>query len=212
MKGRGDSLVNKKESQLPIVAFLEGKAFAAWIEQQEGDCTGLWVKFAKKASGIASISPQEALDVALCYGWIDGQRAGFDSNYYLNRYTPRRARSKWSEINRVRAMELIDEGRMTPGGLAEVERAKADGRWDGALAPPSKWIVPDDLRDALEKNAPAKALFSDLDSQNRVAILLRIQDAKKAETRTARIEKYVAMLARGETPYPRRKARLLRKS
>jgi uncharacterized protein YdeI (YjbR/CyaY-like superfamily) len=204
--------VNKKETQLPIIAFPDGKAFAAWIEQQKGDCAGLWVKFAKKASGIASISQQEALDVALCYGWIDGQRTGFDTNYYLNRYTPRRARSKWSEINRVRALGLIDEGRMRSGGLAEVERAKADGRWDAALAPPSKWTVPDDLLEALAQNAPAKALFSQLDSQNRVAILLRIQDAKKAETRAARIEKYVGMLARGETPYPRRKARVVRKS
>ncbi len=204
--------MKKKETELPIIAFPDGRAFAAWIEQQQGDCAGLWVKFAKKASGIAGISQQEALDVALCYGWIDGQRTGFDNNYYLNRYTPRRARSKWSEINRVRAMELIDEGRMTAGGLAEVERAKADGRWDVAMAPPSKWTVPDDLREALEQNAAAKTLFSELDSQNRVAILLRIQDAAKVETRAARIEKYVGMLARGETPYPRRRARLVRKS
>ncbi|WEX76113.1 YdeI/OmpD-associated family protein [Sinorhizobium numidicum] len=200
------------EKELPVIHFPDAKAFEAWIAQKGSDCPGLWVKFAKKASGIASITPKEALDVALCHGWIDGQRSGLDHNYYLNKYTPRRARSRWSEINRARALELIEEGRMAPDGLAEVERAKADGRWDAAAAPPSKATVPDDLHEALARNAPAKALFDELDSQNRYAILFRIQDAKKAETRKARIEKFVEMLARGETPYPRRKARSERKS
>lgn len=152
-------------------------------------------------------TPREALDVALCHGWIDGQRLGADGDYFLNKYTPRRARSRWSQVNCARAMELIAEGRMAPRGLAEVERAKADGRWDAAAPPPSKATVPDDLHDALAQNAAAKLLFDDLDSRNRYAILFRIHDAKKAETRAARIDKYVGMLSRGETPYPRRKAR-----
>ncbi|RVE80032.1 hypothetical protein CN227_11910 [Sinorhizobium meliloti] len=195
------------EAQLPVIHFADAKTFETWIAEQGSDCKGLWVKFAKKASGIASITPREALDVALCYGWIDGQRIGSDSDFYLNKYTPRRARSRWSQVNCARATELIAEGRMTPRGLAEVERARTDGRWDAAAPPPSKATVPDDLHDALAQNAAAKMLFDELDSRNRYAILFRIHDAKKGETRAARIEKYVGMLARGETPYPRRKAR-----
>ncbi|WP_026621260.1 YdeI (YjbR/CyaY-like superfamily) [Ensifer sp. WSM1721] len=204
--------MSEKENQLPIIHFGDTKAFEDWLARQGPDCRGLWVKFAKKASGIASITPKEALDVALCHGWIDGQRIGLDDKYYLNKYTPRRARSRWSEINRTRALELIAEGRMTPRGMAEVERARADGRWEAAAAPPSKATVPEDLQDALKHNGAAKALFDELDSRNRYAVLFRIQDAKKAETRKARIEKYVDMLARGETPYPRGKGRLQRKS
>ncbi|PST21973.1 hypothetical protein C7U60_11955 [Mesorhizobium plurifarium] len=199
--------MSEQDAELPVIHFPDAKAFESWVEQQDPDCKGLWVKFAKKASGIASITPREALDVALCYGWIDGQRTGSDSDFYLNKYTPRRARSRWSQVNCARATELIAEGRMTPRGLAEVERARTDGRWDAAAPPPSKATVPDDLRDALAQNAGAKMLFDQLDSRNRYAILFRIHDAKKAETRAARIEKYVGMLARGETPYPRRKAR-----
>ncbi len=206
-----DDRMSEKD-QLPIIHFGDAKAFEDWLARQEPDCPGLWVKFAKKASGIASITPKEALDVALCYGWIDGQRVGLDDDYYLNKYTPRRARSRWSEINRTRALELIAEGRMTPRGMAEVERARADGRWEAAAAPPSKATVPEDLQDALKRNGAAKALFDELDSRNRYAVLFRIQDAKKAETRKARIEKYVDMLARGETPYPRGKGRAQRKS
>jgi uncharacterized protein YdeI (YjbR/CyaY-like superfamily) len=195
--------VSQADHQLPIVAFPNIAAFAAWIEQQ-GSARGLWVKFAKKASGTTSISKQEAIDVALCHGWIDGKMARFDANHFLIRFTPRRARSKWSEVNRTRASELIKEGRMTSAGLAEIERAKSDGRWDAAYAPPSRATVPDNLAAALERNASAKALFATLDSRNRYAILHRIQDAKKPETRAARIAKYVGMLAAGETPYPRR--------
>jgi uncharacterized protein YdeI (YjbR/CyaY-like superfamily) len=204
--------MSEEENQLPIIHFGDTKAFEDWLARQSPDCRGLWVKFAKKASGIASITPKEALDVALCYGWIDGQRIGLDDEYYLNKYTPRRARGRWSEINRTRALELIAEGRMAARGMAEVERARADGRWEAAAAPPSKATVPDDLLDALRRNAAAKALFDELDSQNRYAILFRIQDAKKAETRKARIAKYVEMLARGETPYPRKKVRPERKA
>lgn len=199
--------MSEKEIQLPVIHFVDAKAFETWMAKQGPASQGLWVKFARKASGIASLTPREALDVALCHGWIDGQRLGADGAYFLNKYTPRRARSRWSQVNCARAMELIAEGRMAPRGLAEVERAKADGRWDAAAPPPSKATVPDDLHDALAQNAAAKLLFDDLDSRNRYAILFRIHDAKKAETRAARIDKYVGMLSRGETPYPRRKAR-----
>lgn len=199
--------MSEKEIQLPVIHFVDAKAFETWMAKQGPASQGLWMKFARKASGIASLTPREALDVALCHGWIDGQRLGADGDYFLNKYTPRRARSRWSQVNCARAMELIAEGRMAPRGLAEVERAKADGRWDAAAPPPSKATVPDDLHDALAQNAAAKLLFDDLDSRNRYAILFRIHDAKKADTRAARIDKYVGMLSRGETPYPRRKAR-----
>lgn len=182
--------MSEKEIQLPVIHFVDAKAFETWMAKQGPASQGLWVKFARKASGIASLTPREALDVALCHGWIDGQRLGADGDYFLNKYTPRRARSRWSQVNCARAMELIAEGRMAPRGLAEVERAKADGRWDAAAPPPSKATVPDDLHDALAQNAAAKLLFDDLDSRNRYAILFRIHDAKKAETRAARIDKY----------------------
>jgi len=198
--------VTGKEAQLPIAAFSDSKEFEAWLEKQAESSDGLWIKFAKKASGIQGISKQQAIDIALCYGWIDGQLDKFDANYFLTRFTPRRPRSKWSQINRARALKLLGEGRMTPRGLAEIELAKTDGRWDAAYAPASKAGIPDDLRDALERNTSAKATFAELDRQNRYAILYRIQDTRKSETRAARIEKYVGMLERGETLYPRKKS------
>lgn len=196
----------RKDLELPVLAFPDGEAFTRWLGKQPGDTPGLWLKFAKKDSGIASITQREALDAALCHGWIDGQRLGLDENYYLNKYTPRRARSNWSQINRARALELMAEGRMTERGLAEIERAKKDGRWESATAPPSKAEVPEDLAKALKKNKAAEALFGKLDSRNRFAILHRIGQAKKAETRAARIDKFVEMLAKGETIYPQKKA------
>jgi uncharacterized protein YdeI (YjbR/CyaY-like superfamily) len=163
---------------------------------------GCGLKFAKKNSGIESISHAEALDVALCYGWIDGQAAKFDDNYWLQRFTPRRPRSKWSKINREKVKQLMEKGEMKPAGLQEVERARADGRWDAAYEAQSKATVPDDLQRELEKNDLAREFFATLDSRNRYAILYRIQDAKKPETRARRIEKYVAMLGDHKTIYP----------
>ena len=144
----------------------------------------------------------EALDVALCYGWIDSQRAGFDGRYFLQRFTPRKPRSKWSQVNREKVAKLIEAGRMKPAGLREVERAKADGRWDAAYEPQSTATVPDDLCAELEKNVAAREFFETLNSTNRYAILHRIQDARKPETRARRIAKYVAMLAEGKKLYP----------
>jgi uncharacterized protein YdeI (YjbR/CyaY-like superfamily) len=140
--------------------------------------------------------------VALAFGWIDARRNRLDGSWFLQRFCPRRPRSKWSKVNRERATRLIEEGRMRPAGLREVERAKADGRWDAAYDAQSKATVPDDLRLALDENEAARDLFDTLDSRNRYAILYRIQDAKKPETRARRIEKYVQMLGRGEKIYP----------
>ena len=173
-----------------------------WLEAHHGDADGVWLKIAKKRSGIASVSHAEALDVALCFGWIDAVRHAHDDEYFLQRFTPRRARSKWSQVNRDRAERLIEAGEMHPAGLAEVRRAKADGRWDAAYEPQSRATVPDDLQAALDANRAAAQTFATLTSQNRYAILFRLRDAKRPETRARRLERFVAMLERGETPYP----------
>ena len=162
----------------------------------------MWLKIAKKGSGIETVTFPEALDVALCYGWIDGQRARFDERFFLQRFTPRKPRSKWSRVNREKVTKLIETGEMKPSGLREVDRAKADGRWDAAYEPQSTATVPDDLLRELEKNDAARTFFSTLDSRNRYAILYQIQDAKRPETRAWRIAKYVAMLAERKKLYP----------
>lgn len=164
----------------------------------------MWLKIAKKSSGIASISRAEAVDAALCHGWIDGQLDSFDSDHWLIRFTPRQSTSKWSQINRARALELVALGRMRPAGAKEIERARNDGRWDAAYAAQSTAEVPDDLARALGKSKKARAFFDLLDSKNRYAILYRVHNAKKPETRSARIEKFVAMLIEGKTLYPTR--------
>ena len=192
----------KAPRDLPVIAFSSRQAFDVWLTSQPADCRGLWLKIAKKSSGIASISRAEAVDSALCHGWIDGQLDSFDSKYWLIRFTPRQSASQWSEINRARAQELVALGRMRPAGVKEMERAKKDGRWDAAYAGQSKAQVPDDLARALAKSKKAKAFFETLDSKNRFSILYRVHSAKKPETRAARIEKFVAMLVEGETLYP----------
>jgi uncharacterized protein YdeI (YjbR/CyaY-like superfamily) len=185
--------------ELPVIAFASKTAFEEWLEGNHESTDGLWVKFAKKASGIETVVYAEAVEVALCFGWIDGLVNKLDADFYLQRFTPRRARSKWSQINRDKAEALIAAGAMRPTGLAEVERAKADGRWDAAYASPSKIEVPDDLQAALETNPKAQDFFEQISKTNRYAILYRIEDAKRPETRTRRIEQFVAMLERGET-------------
>jgi uncharacterized protein YdeI (YjbR/CyaY-like superfamily) len=162
----------------------------------------LWLKIARKGSGIETASHTQALEAALCYGWIDGQKASFDQDFWLQRFTPRKARSKWSKVNCEKATELIERGRMKPAGLQEVERSKADGRWDAAYEPQSSATVPDDLRRGLKKNERAREFFVTLDSRNRYAILCQIQDAKKPETQARRIEKYVAVLGEQKNSYP----------
>jgi len=186
----------------PVIAFESQGTWEAWLEEHHSTSTGVWLKIAKKASGIPTVTHAEALDAALCYGWIDGQRNRLDDQWFLQRFTPRRARSNWSKVNVGKVAELTGQGRMRPAGLREVERARADGRWDAAYDAPSKATVPDDLQQALDANPAAAAFFTTLNSSNRFAILYRIQDAKKPETRARRIEKFVAMLADGQTLYP----------
>ncbi|CAN5256140.1 YdeI family protein [soil metagenome] len=183
---------------LPIIPFSSPSDWKAWLEEHHALSEGLWLKLAKKGSGVDSVTYGEALDVALCYGWIDSQKAGLDVRFYLQRFTPRRGRSKWSKINRDKATELIERGEMKPTGLREVELAKADGRWEAAYASQSKATVPDDLQRELDANPAAKTFFADLDSANRYAILYRIEEAKRPETRRRRIAKYIGMLERGE--------------
>jgi uncharacterized protein YdeI (YjbR/CyaY-like superfamily) len=187
--------------------FASAAEWEAWLEEHHADSDGIWVKFAKKGSGIPTVVYKEAVHEALRYGWIDGHTKRVDDDYYIQRFTPRRARSRWSKINCAKAEALIASGAMQPAGLAEVERAKADGRWEAAYDAPSTATVPDDLRAALDNDAKASAFFETLDATNRYAILHRLQEAKKPETRARRIEKFVAMLSRGETIYPPRRAR-----
>jgi len=194
--------MGKAKRDLPVIAFKSQLAWDAWLTSQPAQSKGLWLKLAKKSSGIASVSKPEAIDTALCHGWIDGQLDSFDGAYWLIRFTPRQSASKWSEKNRARALQLVEVGRMRPGGLKEIERARMDGRWNGAYASQSTAQVPDDLRAALEKNGKAKRFFDTLDSKNRYAILYRIHTAKKAETRIARIAQFVTMLFGGKSLYP----------
>jgi uncharacterized protein YdeI (YjbR/CyaY-like superfamily) len=194
--------VSKMKAGLPVLAFASAANWEKWLSTQPRTSGGLWLKLGKKESGVASVSKQEAIDGALCYGWIDGQLDKFDERFWLVRYTPRSRKSKWSRINQVRAQELIDQKKMKAAGLEEVNQAKTDGRWEAAYAPQSKAVVPDDLQAALDRNLRARSFFSKLDSANRYAILYRVHDAKKAETRANRIKKYVQMLAQGETIHP----------
>jgi uncharacterized protein YdeI (YjbR/CyaY-like superfamily) len=187
---------------LPILAFADAAALEAWLGGQPPDSPGMWLKLAKKGSGVAgvaSVSKAEAVDAALCHGWIDGQLDTYDERHWLIRFTPRRARSKWSQVNRERAEALIGEGRMRSAGLAQMEAAKADGRWGEAYAPQSRAEVPPDLQAALDASPEAAAFFATLKGANRYANLYRIGAAKKPETRARKIAEFAAMLARGET-------------
>jgi uncharacterized protein YdeI (YjbR/CyaY-like superfamily) len=186
---------------LPIVAFPSAAEWEEWLEANHADSRGVWVRIAKRDSGLDSVRYPEVLDVALCFGWIDGQRRAGDERTFLQRMTPRGPRSRWSRINRDRADELAGEGRMRPAGKARMEEARADGRWDAAYQPQSGATVPADLREALDANPAAREAFAGLDSRNRYAVLYRVEDAKRPETRARRIEQFVAMLAEGRRPH-----------
>jgi uncharacterized protein YdeI (YjbR/CyaY-like superfamily) len=186
---------------LPQLSFASAADWEAWMEANHDSSEGVWLKLAKKGSGIASVTLAEALDVCLCFGWIDGLRRALDDAYYLQRYTPRRPRSKWSKINVSKVEALTAAGRMRPAGLAEVERAKADGRWDAAYESPKRIGVPDDLERELAARPAAREFFEGLDSRNRYAILYGLNDAKRPETRARRLAKFVAMLEAGERLY-----------
>jgi uncharacterized protein YdeI (YjbR/CyaY-like superfamily) len=192
----------RNATDLPIIFFERQEDWAAWLDQNHAVSPGAWLKLAKKASGITSATYDEALEVALCYGWIDGQKRGFDETAWLQKFTPRSPKSIWSKINREKAERLIASGDMKPAGLEAVERARQDGRWDAAYDSHGTATVPDDLQAALDGNAEAKAFFATLDSANRYAILFRIQTAKKAETRAKRIREFVAMLEQHQKLYP----------
>jgi uncharacterized protein YdeI (YjbR/CyaY-like superfamily) len=184
------------------LSFASAEEWETWLVRAHETATGVWLAIAKKGAGVDSVSYAEALEVALCFGWIDGQKRKLDDRHWLQRFTPRTARSKWSKVNRRKATELIERGAMAPAGLREVARAKADGRWEAAYDAQSTATVPDDLRRALDEDAAARAFFATLDSRNRYAILHRVHDAKRPETRERRIQKYVAMLSAGEKIYP----------
>lgn len=189
-------------ADLPALSFARRRDWAVWLDKNHAASSGVWLKLAKKSSGIQSVTYDEALEEALCHGWIDGQRKSHDETSFLQKFTPRGPKSIWSKINTEKAQRLIESGRMKPAGLKAIESAKQDGRWDAAYAPQSKAAVPDDLQIELDRNANAKAFFATLDSRNRYAILHRIHTAKKAETRAKRIEQFVRMLEKKEKIYP----------
>ena len=186
----------------PRLRFASAAEWEEWLEDNHAATDDVWIEIAKKDAGIESVRYPEVLESALCFGWIDGRREALDERFFLQRFTPRRARSRWSQINRETAERLIEEGRMRPAGLAEVERAKADGRWEAAYESQSRSTVPDDLQRELDARPKAKAAFAELNSQNRYAILFRLRDAKRPETRERRLAKFVAMLEAGEKIYP----------
>ena len=187
------------KAEQPVLFFATPVELEAWIDERGEESDGIWLKFAKKDSGIESVFYAEALEIALSHGWIDGQAKRFDDHHYLQRFTPRRPRSKWSRINREKAERLIAEGRMRAAGLREIERAKEDGRWDDAYDSPSTATVPDDFQVALDAEPAAAEFFASLGSTKRYSFLYRITDAKRPETRAKRIADYVELLARGET-------------
>jgi len=183
---------------LPIHLFARPGELEAWLEENHASCEGVWLKIAKKGAAEPSVTYGEALQLALCFGWIDSQKRGFDDQHFLQRFTPRRPRGRWSRINREKAEVLIEAGKMRPAGLAEVEAAKADGRWEAAYEGQRTAKVPPDLQRELDANPTAAEFFASLDSANRYAITYRLEEAKKPETRERRLRKFVAMLERGE--------------
>jgi uncharacterized protein YdeI (YjbR/CyaY-like superfamily) len=189
-------------ADLPILGFATAEEFDAWVFGQPEDSPGLLLKIAKKDSGVPTVSYSDALDVALCHGWIDGQKDRLDDEFWLQRFTPRKPRSKWSQVNCARADALVGAGRMRPAGMRQIELAKADGRWEAAYASQRTATVPEDFAAALAAQPGAQEFFAGLDSRNRYAVLYRIADAKKAATRAQRIEKYATMLAEGKKIYP----------
>ena len=186
----------------PILEFPDARRWRAWLAKNHSSPEGVWLKIAKKGSSRASVSYAEALDEALCHGWIDGQRQSHDEEDFLQKFTPRRPRSVWSKRNIEHCERLLAAGKMTPGGQAEIDRAKADGRWSQAYDPPSRAEAPEDLQRALARNRAARRFFEALDRTNRYAILWRLQTAKRPETRARRLETFVQMLAEGRKIHP----------
>lgn len=193
------AVVKTPAKELPIVPFESQRAWETWLSANHASSRGVWLKLAKKSAGVPSVTYPEALDVALAWGWIDGQKGSFDDAWWLQKFTPRGAKSVWSKVNREKVQALVDAGKMQPSGLAVVESAKQDGRWEAAYDSQSKATVPEDLATALAANPRAAAFFATLNAANRYAILWRVHTAKKAETRARRIEGFVEMLAKHES-------------
>jgi uncharacterized protein YdeI (YjbR/CyaY-like superfamily) len=189
----------EERAGLPIIAFKDLAALERWLEAQPVNSRGIWIKLAKAGSGMASVTKAEAIDAALCQGWIDGQLNRYDEAFWLIRFMPRKARSKWSQLNRARAEDLLAAGRVRPRGLAQIEAARADGRWEAAYAPASRAQPPPDFQAALDRSPEAAAFFGTLTGANRYAILYRIEAVKKAETRVRKIASFIGMLERHET-------------
>jgi uncharacterized protein YdeI (YjbR/CyaY-like superfamily) len=187
-----------KPAELPAHLFEDDAAWEAWLAREHASSAGLWLRIAKAASNVRSVSYAEALDVALCYGWIDSQKKSFDDATWLQKFTPRGKRSTWSKINREHVQRLVESGRMQPAGLEAVDRAKANGQWDAAYDSPRTAALPDDFQRALDAHPRARAFFATLNSANRYAILFRIQAVKRAETRARKIEQFIDMLERHE--------------
>jgi uncharacterized protein YdeI (YjbR/CyaY-like superfamily) len=194
--------IPKSKPDTPPRRFARQHSWEAWLQKHHESSDGVWLLVAKRGAERPTVSYAEALETALCFGWIDGQKQGLNAQHWLQRFTPRRARSIWSKVNRAKALALIEQGRMQAAGLREVERARADGRWADAYDSPRNATVPPDLEAALDINIRAKAFFETLDGANRYAVLWRVQTAKRAETRAKRIARLVAMLARREKLHP----------
>jgi uncharacterized protein YdeI (YjbR/CyaY-like superfamily) len=186
----------------PTLTFAHQAEWESWLELNGSETSGAWLRLAKRTANQQTVSYAEALECALCHGWIDGKKQAESEHYWLQRFTPRTARSIWSKINKAKAEALISAGRMQPAGMSEVDRAKQDGRWERAYSSASKSTIPDDLQRALNANKKAEAFFATLNSQNRYAILFRIQNVKKAETRAKKIAQFIAMLANSEKLHP----------
>jgi Uncharacterized protein conserved in bacteria len=194
-------------TERPVLHCADAREWEDWLQAHHESSPGVRLAIAKKGGERQSVSYADALDAALCFGWIDGRKSSLDADQYLQAFSPRAARSIWSRINRQKALDLIEAGRMRPAGLREVERAKADGRWDAAYAGQKSIEVPEDLAAALAASPAASEFFATLSSQNRYAILFRIGNVKLAETRARKIGEYVAMLERGETLHPQKRKR-----
>lgn len=194
--------VEHPKDGLPVLPFPSPVEWERWLAENCAGSRGLWLQIGKKGSGVPTVTYAEALDVALCYGWIDGQKGAWDETWFVQRFTPRGPRSKWSKINRDKVLQLLADGRMRPSGLAQVEQAQADGRWEQAYDGQRTASVPADLQAALDREPAACEFFERLDRANRYAMLYRVEDAKRPETRARRIEQFVSMLACGEKLHP----------
>jgi uncharacterized protein YdeI (YjbR/CyaY-like superfamily) len=198
-KGSRKATKSTRTDSGSIHAFASQSAWEKWLDENHRTSDGIWMQLAKKASGIPSVTYAEAVESALCYGWIDGQKRPHSETAWLQRFTPRRPKSMWSQINREKALALIEAKRMKAAGVEQVERARQDGRWEAAYGSPSALTTDTDFEKALNKNPRAKKFFKTISAANRYAILWRIQTAKRAETRESRIRQYVEMLEKGET-------------